>query len=54
MYTKFQSENLNGSNLLEYTDADGRIILKLILKKYVEMDYTRLIWLRIRRSNEIL
>jgi hypothetical protein len=33
-YTKFWLENLNGSDHLEDLGTDGRMVLKLILKKW--------------------
>jgi hypothetical protein len=39
---------------LEDLDIDGRIILKLILNKYVGMALTEFFWLRIRKIGGLL
>jgi hypothetical protein len=48
MHIKFVVDSLNGRDHSENLGADGRIILKLILRKEGGRVWTALIWLRNR------
>jgi hypothetical protein len=43
-----------GSNHWEDQDVDGRIILELILERWVGVMWTGLIWLRLGTGGELL
>jgi hypothetical protein len=51
MRTKFLLESLKVRDHLEYLSVNGRIILKLIVGKYVWRVYIGLIWLRIETGD---
>jgi hypothetical protein len=54
VYTGVRWGNLKERNHLEHVGVNWRIILKLTLKKSVGRIYTKLIWLGIWRSGELL
>jgi len=48
VHTRFWWENQTKIDLLEDQGVDGRIIIKLILKKVGWGEWTGLLWLRIK------
>ena len=54
MHTRFWLGNLKAREHLEYLGIDGRIILKLMLKKETGWAWTSLIWFRIVTSGRLL
>jgi hypothetical protein len=53
-YNFFFLKSLEGRNLLEGIGVDGRVILKLVLKKLGGRVWTGFIWLRLGTSGGIL